>query len=240
MKLDELEVVFRQMEEESQQADQQYDVWRRSVGLKPETPAAIPAPSPQRTAPPPVRKADKPLAEEPALDRADLQVYGLRHKFCGQRIDPKKEQSVDVIQRWQERPPAEMSAGELHLLARQELVRGKLTEKARGALLLLNRQEKTEPLRRSFLYGYAVIQQAVSMQGLEELCRQLPKVPYDQGADRYAMYAVYCMAKYVSNVTEYTHSLAEQGYRDRQQALEQAEQQAQERLKQAQLDLNRM
>ena len=239
MELDELEKLFHQVEEEVAEADRQYDEWRKSMGLQDQTP---PVPQQHTTPVPPPKdiKSASPHENEPMVDRADWQVYSLRRKFCKQRKDLRSGQAIDVMERWQERPAAEMSTGELYLLARKELATGKVTDKARSALLILSRRKDEEAVRRLFLYAYAISQQAMSTQGLEELVRQLPKSTYKNGADHCLLYAAYCITAYISNVTEYVQDMAEQGYRNRQQLLEQARQQAQQKLERAQLDLNRV
>ena len=240
MELDELEELFHQVEKEVAEADRQYDEWRKSVGLMPQTPSALP----QHTVPVPPPKAanSTPSAgHEPMENQADRQIYGLRQKFFAHKhTAPTSEGTAEIIDRWQERPPAEMSTGELHLLARKELATGKVTEKAHNALLILKRRTDEASVRSLFLYAYAVTQQAVSEQGLEELCRQLPKSSDGQSADHCLMYAAYCIAKYISNVSKYVRDMAEHGYRNRQKILEEARQQAQQKLEQAQMNLNRL
>lgn len=234
MEADDLEKLLRQMEEDARRSDERYEEWRVSAGLG----TTKPIPKVVKNPAPP---GQKPVAVPvPAVDRREWQVYGLRRKYCDMSLDPRLQNAPrELVKNWQEGSLAEMTTGQLHMLARSELEKRKETDKAQQALLMVSRRQREEVCRRFFLYGYAAVQKTLSPQKLEALCTVLAQDEPGTTPDRYALYAVYSMARYIANVTACTQRLQEQGYRNRQEMLEQAQQAAQQKLEQAQQDLNR-
>lgn len=240
MELDNLAEMLQQLEQETEEAERQYETWRVSMGLSDAKPQQETGPQanmqPQKASEAPHAAPSVPSVT--AVERRNIQVYGLRRKYCGQKMDPRLDQApAETLKYWKEKAPAEMRSGQLHLLARTELSKGQVSDKAMQALLHLQRRKDVEDSRRMFLYGYALVQQPASLNRLEQLCVELPQKGRGKTAEQYALYAVFSMARYIINVTEYMQRVADQKYRNRQELLDQAQQNAQQKLDQAQQSL---
>lgn len=190
-----------------------------------------------RPAPEPAPEPEKP----PLPDRRDVQMHGLRCKYFGQMPDPDlQEAALPVLNQWHKTEPAAMSDGELYLYAREQLVAGGKNSQANQAASLLNSREGAEKILRTFLPGYLFVQKPSSLQGLENLCAHFPQTVSTGDTMAYSLYAVYCMARYSANVTRYYQEKQEQGYRDRQAVLDEAQRNAQQMLDQANENLRRL
>ena len=227
---DDLEELFRKIETTSAVAERQYEAWRETMGLK----------TPESRVQPYSPKVATKINEMPVMsDPREVQVYRLRRKYGNCPEDSQlKNAPSGVVKQWREENPAEMQEGQLQMWVRTKLADGKITDVIKQMLLLVARRTTQASWQRFFLYGYTLVQTPSAKQELEKLCSALPKTGQGARIEDYALYAVYSMARYSIYVTSSAQRMKDEGFRNRQEILAEAEKSARQKLDRAQQNLN--
>lgn len=235
---DTLEALFRQFEEETAAFEQEYGDWLSGdrkpavsgagMTARPAVTAAAPVPTPAVSRPP---QPDK--KETPPADLRNMQLYALRRRYGTARTDPRLECSNVSLPGRKETPLTANDSGELYMQAQTALADGRQNEEAGAAVRALYRNKNADPFRRNFLYIFTTLQQPLSLQILEEMMGALPARPGRENPGQAALAALREAVEYVYDVNRQLQQMKTKGLRDRQQALETARRQAQQRYAQA-------
>lgn len=240
---DALDALLKKFEQDAAAFEREYGSWLGggTASAPPAKNQPDPAPVPAKTATaskPPVRRTPAPAP--PAVDRRDLQLYGLRRRYGRVPADPALESAAaPEPPAGKAAPLASLDSGALYLRARAALAAGLSQEEAGTAVRLLHKKNGEDLFRRTLLYVYTMLQQPSSLQGLEQTAADLPARAGKAAVCGTALCCLREAALYIADVTRKMQALQEQGLRDRQKMLEQALQQAQDRYDQARRDLTR-
>lgn len=163
----------------------------------------------------------------------DLQVYMIRRRYMKLDSSFDMEPSADVSEpqsAWRDCPMVQRDKNELYLLVQTFLQGGRISEELQGAVQLqTNRQDDTDQFRQIFSTVWISLQQGTSKERMRQLMAQLPARVMGKDTKQHALCLMRSAIEYSLNVIEYAEQLKEQGYRNRQEALERALREAESR-----------
>ena len=239
--MDDLEALFRQCEEQEAAFEQEYaDLYRgQMVSSAPQPTVAKRRPKDSVTR---VQKKQEHKAPKSKVlsEEEDMQMYMLRRRYTpiGTLDEMERQLRVPIEPQSAFRDCAlvQYEESELYLLIQTLLQKGKVTEELMQALQFqYQRKDSEEYFLKLFFMAWTSIQQEVSKQKMKQLMECLPT----QGSStkEWALAAIRDLLVYALDVIEEAERLKEQGFRNRQEALEQALHMAESRYQAARRDV---